>query len=107
MDKGTVVLVPCEFQRGSFSNERLFIIHVRGGQFRSLADVGYCYRKDFTPLGDQPAEGEKISGYLTGLVIRVLEDGTVRVHLPDGEVYKLDQTNLVRAKEVATKHVPV
>ena len=44
---------------------------------------------------------------LLGLVVRMLTDTAVRVHLPDGEVYDLDRTLIVPAREATSRHVPV
>ena len=108
MDKGTVVFIPCTFKRGGFPDERVFIIRaLGGGEFRGVADVRYCLRHDGSPLGNEPVEGREIPGKLLGLVIRPLHDGAVRVHLPDGEVYDLDSDEIVPARQVITKHVPV
>jgi hypothetical protein len=108
MDKGTVVFIPCAFKRGGFPTERVFLIGARGdGRLSSLADVRYCFRHDGSPLGDEPPEGEEIEGRLLGVVVRMREDGSVRVHLPDGEVYDLDRTEVVPAREAASRHVPI
>lgn len=108
MEKGTVIFVPCTFERGGFPNERVFNIRSRGlGEFRGVADVDYCYHQDGQPLGDDPSEGRAIEGRLVGVVVRALGDDTTRVHLPDGEVYDLDRTNLVPVREASSRHVPV
>jgi hypothetical protein len=107
MDKGTVVFIPCTFKRGGFPSERVFIIHTRGGEFVGVADVQYCYQEDGSPLGDEPPEGQEIEGRLLGLVVRTLTDTAVRLHLPDGEVYDIDRTMIIPAREAMPRHVPV
>jgi hypothetical protein len=107
MDKGSVVFIPCTFKRGGFPSERVFIIPTQGGELVGAADVQYCFRRDSSPLGDEPPEGQEIEGRLLGLVVRELTDTTVRVHLPDGEVYDLDRTTIVPAREATPRHVPV
>ena len=107
MDKGTVVFIPCAFQRGGFPNKRVFIIRARGGELRGVADARYCYHHDGRPVGDEPPEGEEIKGRLLGLVVRMLGAASVRVHLPDGEVYDLDRAQVVPAREAIPRHVPV
>jgi hypothetical protein len=107
MDKGTVVFIPCMFKRGGFPSERVFIIHARGGELVGVADAQYCFHRDGRPLGDEPPEGQEIAGRLLGLVVRMLTDTAVRVHLPDGEVYDLDRTLIVPAREATSRHVPV
>jgi hypothetical protein len=108
MGKGTVVFIPCALRRGGFPSERVFIIRARGGgELSGVADAGYCYRQDGSPIGDEPPEGEEIEGRLLGLVVRMLGEASVRVHLPDGEVYDLDQANVIPAREATSRHVPV
>jgi hypothetical protein len=110
MDRENVVFIPCEFRRGGFPSERLFVIRVRGGEFRSVADVRYCYREDRSPLGAlEPAEGQSLKGLVLGLIVRpqTREGEAIRVHLPDGEVYDLDVVNVVPARGAVSKHVPV
>jgi hypothetical protein len=107
MDKGTVVFISCTFKRGGFPSERVFIIRTQGGELVGVADEQYCYQRDGSPLGDEPPEGQEIEGRLLGLVVRMLSDTAVRVHLPDGEVYDLDRTTIVPAREATPRHVPV
>ena len=108
MDKGTVVFIPCAFKRGGFPSERLFIIRARGGgELRGVSNVEYCSRHDGSPVGDEPPKGEEIEGRVLGVVVRLLGDGSVRVHLPDGEVYDLDRANVVPAREAMSRHVPL
>ena len=108
MDKGTVVFIPCAFKRGGFPSERLFIIRARGGgELSGVADVQYCSRHDGSPVGDEPPEGEEIEGRLLGLVVRPPGDASVRVHLPDGEVYDLDRAIVVPARAANSRHVPI
>ena len=108
MEKGSIVFVPCTFQRGGFPSERLFILRSPGhAELRGVADVNYCYDESDRPLGDEPPQGEEIRGRLIGVVVRVSGDSTVRVHLPDGEVYDLDRNKLVPAREANPRHVPV
>jgi hypothetical protein len=108
MDKGTVVFIPCVFERGGFPSERVFIIRPQSGsELRGVADVRYCYHSDRSPLDYDPPEGREIVGCLLGIVLRSLEDGTVRVHLPDGEVYDLDRTNIEQAREATPAYVPI
>ena len=108
MDKGTVVFIPCSFKRGGFPSERVFMIPSPGaGEFRGVADEQYCYHPDGGPLGDEPPEGQEIEGRLLGLVVRVLGDATVRVHLPDGEVYDLDSAKVAPVRGANPRYVPV
>jgi len=108
MEKGTVIFVPCTFKRGGFPSERVFVIRPRGqGEYSGVADVGYCYRQDGKPLGDEPPEGQEIQGLVVGIVVSALKDDTIRAHLPDGEVYDLETSNLVPVREVMARHVPV
>jgi hypothetical protein len=108
MEKGTVVFIPCTLKRGGFPSERVFVIRARGGgELSGVADAQYCYRHDGRPVGDEPPEGEEIEGRLLGLVVRMLGDASIRVHLPDGEVYNLDRNIIVPAREATARHVPV
>jgi hypothetical protein len=55
MSTNRTVLVHCRFTRGGFAHERVFWIAAPGGgEYRGLADVGYCLKTDRRQL----VEGE-------------------------------------------------
>jgi hypothetical protein len=102
-----VVHVKCEFSRGGFPTERVF--HIRapgGGRFMGAAPVEYCFAPDGTPLRSEPARGEKVEGYVTGLVLGPSDEGTaVRAYLPNGEIYEVGRDVIEELPEAT--HVPV
>jgi hypothetical protein len=101
MDMERIVLVRCRFIRGGFPSERIFLVRGRnGGELRGVAPVQYCYTSSGKQLGDEPAEGKELSGFVVGLEIQRSDDKISRVYLPDGDVYDLgtDQVELVAIK---------
>lgn len=109
MERGKVVFVPCAFHRGAFPHERVFIIRLDGGwEYRGVAPVDYCFASDHRPLGDAPAHGAEVGGWITGIQITPAEDGVARVYLPDGDVYELAEGLLISASRTGRDiHIPV
>jgi hypothetical protein len=102
-----VVFVPCQFRRGAFPHERIFIIRLEGGwEYRGLAPVTYCLKPDLSPLGELPLADAEVEGRIVGIQIGLPRNGSARVQLPDGEVYELPEDRLVSALG-AESHVPV
>jgi hypothetical protein len=99
--RGQNVLVRCRVFRSAFPSERIFVIRARdGSEWRGMAPlVQYCTSQDGGPLGDKPTPADGIEGFIMGIVIGHLADGTARVHLPDGEVYELGEDLIVRVRE--------
>lgn len=88
-----VVTVRCSFRRGGFPDELLFIIRTTTGTtWYGVAPAQYCLTPDLRPLGDDPDPGVEMAGRITGLALTPPSGETVRVYLPDGEVYELDAT---------------
>lgn len=86
-----VVTVRCSFRSGGFPDERLFIIRTTtGATWYGVAPAQYCLTPDFRPLGDGPGPGAEMAGRVTGLALTPASGETIRVYLPDGEVYELD-----------------
>ena len=93
MDTNQVVYVRCTFIRGGFSSERIFVIRFQGGaESRGVAPAHYCFTRDGRPIGDAPASGNTVDGFVPGVIIERLHDGTPRVQLPDGDIYDLDDS---------------
>lgn len=88
-----VVTVRCSFRSGGFPDERLFIIRTTtGATWYGVAPAQYCLTPDLRPLGDDPDPGVEMAGRVAGLALTPLSGETVRVYLPDSEVYELDAT---------------
>jgi hypothetical protein len=98
-----VALVRCRLSKGGFPTERIFEVQAPGGgSFLGAAPVEYCYGSDRTPQRAEIPRGEKIDGYIAGVTIGAGEqDGTVRVHLPDGDLYDLGEDQLLTGKDLA------
>jgi hypothetical protein len=107
MNGEKVVRVKCHFSRGGFPSERVFHIKAPGGgSLTGTAPVEYCFAKDGTPLRQEIPRGEQVDGYITGLLLGPAGSGkAVRVYLPDGEIYEIDNSQIIKNSEGA--HVPV
>jgi hypothetical protein len=104
MAREKVVFVRCSFLRGGFPTERVFVIRfANGAELRGVAPVHYCYTKDREPLGDQPPKGGEVDGLVVGIAIKRLDGDTVRVHLPDGDIYELGDAHIVSVREEIEK----
>lgn len=105
MEGEKVVFVRCDFRRGGFPSERVFVLHQsERRELRGTAPVQYCYTADRRPLGDEPAHGETVAGLVVGLEI----PGTApRVYLPDGNVYDLDASLIMPVPRGGVENVPV
>jgi hypothetical protein len=99
--RGQSVLVRCRFFRSAFPSERIFVIRaLDGSEWRGMAPlVQYCTNQDGGPLGNEPTPADGIEGFIMGIVIGYLADGTARVHLPDGEVYELSEDLIVPLRD--------
>ncbi len=108
MERDTVVFVRCGFIRGGFPGERIFIIRFpEGGELRGVAPVQYCYGNDRKPLGDKPPAGKEIKGQVVGVFLGRRDDDLARVHLPDGEIYEVENDQIYPVRTEAARHVPV
>ncbi len=108
MLKGKVVFVRCAFLRGNFPNDRFFVIRSEvGTELEGTASVDFCYTRDKTPLGDAPPAGQEVDGLVVGIVVGELQDGTLRLHLPDGEIYELDEDYTVPVRPEGAGNVSV
>jgi hypothetical protein len=95
MEREKVVLVRCSFLRGAFPHERIFVIRLADGwEYRGVAHSAYCLTLDHQPVGDAPPSGSELEGLLMGIQIARIDDGLVRVQLPDGDVYELPEDQL-------------
>lgn len=87
-----IILVRCTLRRSAFSHERVFVIPFEdGSEYRGAVPSHYCLTEKQQPIGDGPGTGESIAGFVIGLVIDGSPDRTVRVELPDGDVYKINE----------------
>ena len=101
MPRGELVLVKCSFTRGGFPSELVFRIPARGGgEYDGVAPRDYCFGHDKRPLTAQLKRGEKVEGYVAGLLLEEREDASL-VNLPDNEVYEVPNSALVRNGELA------
>jgi hypothetical protein len=73
----------------------------------ALPTCNTALAKMVAPSAMNRPRARRSRGGLLGLVVRMLGDASVHVHLPDGEVYDLDEANVVPAREAASRHVPV
>lgn len=108
MEREQVVFVQCDFLRGGFPSERVFLLQLPdGAKMSGTAPAHYCYTADRKPLGNAPAEGERVNGLVAGLEIARPDADTVRVYLPDGQVYDLDAGQILPVPRGGVEHVPV
>jgi hypothetical protein len=101
--RGQSVLVRCRFFGSAFPSERIFVIRARdGSEWRGVAPLPeYCTNQDGGPMGDEPTPADGIEGFVMGVVIGHRADGTLRVYLPDGEVYELSDDLIVPVHSLA------
>jgi len=88
------VLIACEFGRGGFSHERVFLIPTPDGAgvYRGLAYIDYCFlpNRGQLPPGEPPI-GTRCKGLVSGRIIRENpKDGLFTVQVPDGELCDVD-----------------
>jgi len=103
MDTNQVVHVRCTFLRGGFPSERVFVIRFEGGaECRGVSPAHYCFDQDGRPIGEAPASGNSVDGFVPGIIVDRLGDGTARVQLPDGDIYELDD-DLIRPIPAGSK----
>src|SRR5262245_9868474 len=97
MQTEQAVLVKCLLSRGGFPSERVFYISApEEGWYTGIAPATYCYAKDRNRQAE-PARGEKVEGYVVGIALGESAPGQpVRVYLPDGNVYDIDEALIER-----------
>lgn len=100
------VFVKCQFAKGGFPTERVFVIQAPGGVYTGMAPEEYCYTQDKRRLNREPAKGEKIEGYLMGITLGEVDAaGRIRIYLPDSNIYEIED-HLIEARENPA-HVPI
>jgi len=96
------VFVKCRFTRGGFGHDRVFWIPTpdNSGEYRGVAFIGYCFRRDRTPLRpEEPPPGQSLDGLVVARVVRVT-DGVLTVQVPDGELCDIDPSIVEDPKDV-------
>jgi hypothetical protein len=108
MEREQVVFVQCQFRRSGFPSERIFLVKSKSGvPLRGVAPLQYCYTRQREPLGDEPDAGKTVDGLVVGVVVEAQADKTVRVYLPDGEVYDLRDDQITPVPVGGVERVPV
>jgi hypothetical protein len=102
MRRGELVLIKCAFTRGGFPSELVFHIPAPGGgEYEGVAPRNYCFGADKKPLKAQLKPGEKVDGYVAGLLLG-WRPGTALVNLPDNDVYEVPDAAIVKNGELAS-----
>ncbi len=108
MSQEKVVFVRCTFQRGGFPNELVFILRGEGGaELAGVAQMQYCRDRQRRPLKEVPPSSQGIEGLVMGVLIGRHQDGTARVHLPDGDIYEIGDDLFEDASQKDREHVSV
>ena len=66
--------------------------------FTGAAPVAYCYDSRKKPFVSEIERGAKVDGFVIGIVFSEGEEDTLRVYLPDSNVYEISK-NLIHKKE--------
>ena len=91
MDKKKVEFVRCVFLPENSLGGRPFVIRFDdGGELRGTVSVEFCYDRDGEPLGKTSANPGEIEGFVPGIRLGHESNGELRMYLPDGEVYLVD-----------------
>jgi hypothetical protein len=100
MARGELILVRCFFTRGGFPSELVFHIPAPGGgEYEGVAPRNYCFGQDKKPLTAHLKPGEKVEGYVAGLLLQEREN-VFLANLPDNELYEVPNSALVRNGEL-------
>jgi hypothetical protein len=92
MQNEKVVFVKCQLSRGGFPSECVFhLASPNGGCFAGIAPLHYCYDAARKPLRTELRSGQKIERLVAGVEIKRDPGQSVRVYLPDGELYEVSE----------------
>lgn len=93
MAREQVVFVKCSLARAAFPSQCLFRVELSdGGKLAGVAPIHYCYDADRKPLEAEIEAGKENSGLVAGLKIGQGKGDSIRVYLPDGEVYEVSKS---------------
>lgn len=108
MSSSRFMAINCKISRGGFSDERVFLLALPGGEYSGVASHRYLWNSDGSPLREgEPPHGEVIEGSMAVRVIEVLDSERVLVSLPDGEVIEIQPTSLIDRPTAAGQHVSI
>lgn len=100
--------IRCTISRGGFSDERVFDLSPSGLQYSGVASRRYMWHENGEVIGEgEPPADQAIEGLVAARVVKVEDDGSVYVSVPDGEVVKLRADQLQDRPAGVGENVPV
>lgn len=106
MEKDRVVLVKCKLSRGLVESQRIFRIDAPGGgSLYGSADLRYCFMPQRQKLQPHMAStDQEEDGLVLGILVESKEEESlVRVQLPNGDVYEINEDLVDAASESAVR----
>jgi hypothetical protein len=98
MSREKVIFVKCLLSRGSVPTQCLFRVHTVSGPLHGIAPLHYCYTEDRQRFDIAPLTEREIEGLLVGIECGRSSSDTVRVELPDGELYDVSEDLILPAE---------
>jgi hypothetical protein len=96
MASNRLIALHCQIFSGGFSGERIVSISLADGtEYKGLAPREYCWDMDNKTIGlEAPPSGDSINGKVAGQLLKVTENDTAVVTIPDGEIIEVSKDSI-------------
>ena len=112
LQEGLLVALPCKFELGGFSGERVFDVVLANGQHYQSVAPRFFFWNDHGKLVNEDEPQTESTGMIAARVVDQTDDGQFLVVVPDGEVIAVEKAavknrpTVIRPPE-SKPHVPV